>query len=150
MDTRALVLIAPVAMFMFLFPFFAHAFPFGGRASIVLQCVYNSTIYTNLGPPRGGEYIWTTGTRTYQFGPPAYAGQWLLRLAGAPYYCIYRISPLIIYTGIAITMMGSSGPAAPSAPPTTGPTPASPAPSPTPSPTPTPTPTTSPPPIPPS
>lgn len=102
-------------------PLFAHAFPFGGRASIVLRCVYNSTIYSNLGPPRGGEYIWTTATKTYQFGPPAYAGQWLLGLAGAPYYCIYKISPLTIYTGIAITMMGSSGAAAPSAPPTLGP-----------------------------
>lgn len=102
-------------------PLLAHAFPFGGRASIVLNCVYNSTIYTNLGPPRGGEYIWTTNTKTYQFGPPRQAGQWLLGLAGAPYYCIYNISPLDIYTGIAMTMLGSSGPAAPPAPPTLGP-----------------------------
>ena len=122
-------------------PFFAHAFPFGGKASIVLDCVYNSTIYVNLGPPRGGEYVWTTATRTYQFGPPRYAGQWLLGLAGAPYYCIYKISPLTIYTAIAITMMGSSGPAAPAAPPTRGPTLPGPTPSPTPGPTPTPTPT---------
>lgn len=125
-------------------PFIAHAFPFGGRASIVLQCVYNSTIYTNIGPPRGGEYIWTTATRTYQFGPPRYAGQWLLGLAGAPYYCIYSISPLIIYTGIAMTMLGSSGPAAPAAPlmqGSGGPSNRGPvAPSPSPSPTPTPTP----------
>src|SRR3989338_8048956 len=124
-------------------PLAAHAFPFGGRASIVLQCVYNSTIYANLGPPRGGEYIWTTATKTYQFGPPAYAGQWLLGLAGAPYYCIYRISPLTIYTGIAMTMMGSSGPAAPAPPPTTGP---SPTPSPTQPPSPPPTPAPTPPP----
>lgn len=102
-------------------PLVAYAFPFGGRASIVLKCIYNSTIYANLGPPRGGEYIWTTNTKTYQFGPPTYAGQWLLGLAGAPYYCIYKISPLTIYTGIAITMMGSSGGAAPSASPTLGP-----------------------------
>lgn len=129
-----------------LLPLFTYAFPFGGRASTVLQCVYNSTIYANLGPPRGGEYIWTTGTKTYQFGPPAYAGQWLLGLAGAPYYCIYRISPLTIYTGIAITMMGSSGPAAPAASLTQGPggasgrgpTPTPPSPTPTPSPTPPP------------
>ncbi len=98
-------------------PFVANAFPFGGRTTTVLQCVYNSTIYANVGPPRGGEYIWTTGTRTYQFGPPAYAGQWLLGLAAPPYYCIYQISPLEIYTGIAITMMGSSGAAAPTPPP---------------------------------
>lgn len=102
-------------------PFVTHAFPFGGRASTVLQCVFNSTIYANLGPPRGGEYIWTTATRTYQFGPPSHAGQWLLGLAGAPYYCIYRISPLTIYTGISISMMGSSGPGSPSAPPTRNP-----------------------------
>ncbi|MBI4079998.1 lamin tail domain-containing protein [Candidatus Kaiserbacteria bacterium] len=136
-----------ISLVVFLFPFIAHAFPFGGRASIVLQCVYNSTIYANLGPPRGGEFIWTTGTKTYQFGPPARAGQWLLGLAGAPYYCIYRISPLTIYTGIAITMMGSSGSAAPAAPQTTGPGGESgrgptgaPAPAPVPPPTPTPAP----------
>lgn len=130
-------------------PSAALAFPFGGRASIVLPCVYNSTIYVNLGPPRGGEFIWTTATKTYQFGPPRYAGQWLLGLAGAPYYCIYLISPLTIYTGIAITMMGSSGPAAPAATPTTGPTTptppssssgSSPAPTPIPGSTPTPPP----------
>lgn len=122
-------------------PFFTHAFPFGGRASVVLQCVYNSTIYVNLGPPRGGEYVWTTATKTYQFGPPAYAGQWLLGLAGAPYYCIYRISPLTIYTAIAMTMMGSSGPAAPAAQPARGPAPplsSGGSPVPTPSPTPAP------------
>ena len=123
-----------------LLPIVTSAFPFGGRASIVLNCVYNSTIYANLGPPRGGEYIWTTGTRTYQFGPPSHAGQWLLGLAGAPYYCIYRISPLTIYTGIAITMMGSSGPAASPAPPTRGPATPSPAPAPAPAPSPTPSP----------
>lgn len=102
-------------------PLVADAFPFGGRASTVLNCVYNSTIYTNLGPPRGGEYIWTTATRTYEFGPPSHAGQWMLGLAGAPYFCVYSKAPLIIYTGIAMIMMGSSGPAAPSAPRTTGP-----------------------------
>src|SRR3989344_5672727 len=99
----------------------AHAFPFGGA-------------------------IGTTATKTYQFGPPSHAGQWLLGLAGAPYYCIYRISPLTVYTGISITMMGSSGPAAPAASPTLGPS-TSPTP-PTP-PTPPPPPTPNPPPIPP-
>ena len=103
---RAMLLV--IAMLCGAFPFFAHAFPFGGQASIVLPCYYNSTIYTSLGPPRGGEFIWTTATRSYQFGPPTHAGQWLLGLAGAPYYCIYSLQPLIIYTGIAITMHGSS------------------------------------------
>ncbi len=139
MSTRSWAFASAFTLVLLLVPLFANAFPFGGRASVVLRCVYNSTIYTNLGPPVGGEYIWTTATRTYQFGPPAYAGQWLLGLAGAPYYCIYKISPLTIYTGIAMTMMGSSGPAAPAAPLTSGPT----------SPSPTPTPSSNPPPIPP-
>ena len=91
-----------------LLPFFVHAFPFGGQASIVLPCYYNTTIYTSLGPPRGGEFIWTTATRSYQFGPPRRAGQWLLGLAGAPYYCIYSLQPLHVIPGIAITMHGSS------------------------------------------
>lgn len=112
--------IAVIVSALIAVPAIASAFPFGGRASTVLICPYNSTIYVNLGPPRGGEYIWTSATRTYLFGPPSHAGQWLLGLAGAPYYCIYRISPLTIYTGIAMTMLGSSGPAAPAGPPLGG------------------------------
>ncbi len=90
------------------FPRTTEAFPFGGQASIVLPCLYNSTIYAELGPPIGGNYVWTTATQTYQFGPPRHGGQWVLGLAGVPYYCIYSISPLITYPAIAITMMGSS------------------------------------------
>lgn len=89
-------------------PFVVHAFPIGGQANVVLPCIYNSTIYTNLGPPRGGTYIWTTATRTYPFGPPRHAGQWVLGLAGAPYYCFFSVYPIIVWSGITITMMGSS------------------------------------------
>ncbi len=97
-------------------PLFAYAYPFGGQASIVLRCVYNSTIFARLGPPIGGDYVWTTATKTYQFGPPTHAGQWLLGLAGAPYYCIYSVKPEIVYNATAIIMMGSSGAAAPGIP----------------------------------
>ena len=100
--------IVAVVLIVASFPFFAYAFPFGGQASIVLPCYYNQTIYASLGPPRGGEYVWTTATRTYQFGPPRHAGQWLLGLAGAPYYCLYDIFGIVIFPAIAITMMGSS------------------------------------------
>ena len=93
-------------------PFTASAFPFGGQASQVINC-YNQAIYANLGPPIGGPYIWTPSTKTYSFGPPSRAGQWLLGLASAPYYCIVSIIPLTIYSGTAISMMGSSGPSAP-------------------------------------
>lgn len=93
-------------------PASALAFPFGGQASQVINC-YNQAIYAALGPPIGGPYIWTPDTKTYQFGPPSAVGQWLLGLASAPYYCIVSISPLIIFSGTVITMMGSSGPAAP-------------------------------------
>ena len=89
------------------FPAFAFAFPFGGQASIVIPC-YNQAIYANLGPPRGGPYVWTPSTKTLQFGPPTHAGQWLLGLASAPYYCIVSKQPVNVLPGTYITMMGSS------------------------------------------
>src|SRR3989344_4392513 len=110
--------IVATALLCVIAPSVATAFPFGGQASIVLPCIYNSTIYVNLGPPRGGEFVWTTATRTYQFGPPRYAGQWLLGLARA------RPPPPI-----------------PSPTPTPTPPP-TPSPAPTPTPTPTQTPAT--------
>ena len=122
-------------VFALVVPGAARAFPFGGQAGVVLPCFFNSTIYALVGPPRGGEFVWTTATKTYQFGPPRYAGQWLLGLAGGSYYCVFSNSPLIIYTATPIMMMGSSGPAAPAAPPTLPPPP-----SPTPTPTPAPPP----------
>lgn len=93
---------------LLLLPSFAFAFPFGGQASTVVPC-YNSAIFARLGAPRGGDFIWTPATRTYQFGPPSFAGQWLLGLASAPYYCIVSIAPVIVWAGTAIDMMGSSG-----------------------------------------
>ena len=108
MRIRLSTQVIAVALASLLLPLFVHAFPFGGRAGTVLICPYNSTIYANVGPPRGGEYVWTRATKTYSFGPPSHGGQYLLGLAGAPYFCIYKILPLTIYTAIAITMMGSS------------------------------------------
>src|SRR5665213_2847536 len=96
----ATALVATVLMF----PLSAFAFPFGGQASQVIFC-YNSAIWANLGPRRGGQYVWTPSTITYEFGAPSHAGQWLLGLASAPYYCLVSISPIIIFPGIAITMM---------------------------------------------
>ena len=89
------------------FPSAAAAAPFGGRASIVVPC-YNNAIFSSVGAPRGGDYIWTPATRTYKNGPPTHAGQWLLGLSGAPYYCIVSILPVIVWSGIGITMLGTS------------------------------------------
>ena len=94
----AVVLVAPT---------FAMAFPFGGQASIVRPC-YNEVIYAAIGPPVAGPYIWAPSTRTYLFGPPRHAGQWLLGLASINYYCIVSRRPLITWPGSLITMMGSS------------------------------------------
>src|SRR5262245_51762808 len=91
-----------------LFPFFTYAIPFGGAIGVLLNC-YNVAIFTVLGPPRGGSYIWSPATRTYQFGPPRAMGQWLLGLASAPYYCTYSINPVLVAPGLHIDMMGSSG-----------------------------------------
>ena len=93
-------------------PFFVSAFPFGGQTQVHHYC-YNQAIYALLGPPRGGPYIWTPSTKTYQFGPPSGVGQWLLGLTGPPYYCVVTRSPIFVKEGISIMMMGSSGAAAP-------------------------------------
>jgi hypothetical protein len=92
---------------LLLAPNLVFAFPFGGQAGIVTPC-YNQAIYANLGGPRGGPFVWTSSTKTYRFGPPARAGQWLLGLAGAPYYCLVSIQPVIVWPATYITMMGSS------------------------------------------
>lgn len=93
-------------------PSLALAFPFGGMINQIIFC-YNDAIYTNVGPPRGGPFIWTPSTRTYRFGPPLHTGQWLLGLAAPPYYCIVSKQPIIVWSGILMTMEGSSGTAAP-------------------------------------
>jgi len=89
------------------FPVSVFAAPFGGQISQVIFC-YNDAIWANVGPPRGGQYVWTPSTVTYEFGPPSHSGQWLLGLASAPYYCLVSIQPIIVFTGTAISMMGSS------------------------------------------
>lgn len=86
---------------------YAYAFPFGGSIGQIIFC-YNDAIWSNVGPPRGGQFIWTPSTKTYQFGPPRHSGQWLLGLAAPPYYCVVSIDPVIVWPGILITMMGSS------------------------------------------
>lgn len=85
----------------------AQANPFGGPINQIIFC-YNQAIYTVVGPPVGGIYIWTPSTLTHQFGPPAHTGQYLLGLFGAPYYCLVSIVPIIVYSGISMTMLGSS------------------------------------------
>ena len=81
---------------------------FGGATGQVINC-FNNVIWTNVGAPRGGKYIWAPGiTRTYEYGPPSHSGQWLLGLFGAPYFCIVSPLPLIIFPGLLMTMLGSS------------------------------------------
>ncbi len=85
-----------------------YAGVFGGAAGAVIPC-FNAVIWTSVGAPRGGQYIWAPGvTRTYEYGPPAHSGQWLLGLYGAPYFCIVSPLPLIIFPGLLMTMLGSS------------------------------------------
>lgn len=89
-------------------PNLALAFPFGGVAGLVLPCYFNSTIYVALGPPLGGSLIWTVATKTLPNGPPTHSGQYAIGLASPPYYCIFSIAPIITYSGIAMTMVGTS------------------------------------------
>lgn len=95
------------AISLYLTPLSALAKEFGGQTSVVLPC-YNAAIYTVVGPPRGGTYIWTPSTKTYSNGPPTHPGQWLIGLTGVPYICLAWIVPIIVIPGISISMMGSS------------------------------------------
>ena len=95
-------------------PLVTLAYPFGGQIGTIVYPCYNQVIWARLGPPNGGDFIWTAATRTYQFGPPTHTGQWLLGLSGVPYNCRVSINPIIVWEGTTIAMMGSSGPAAPS------------------------------------
>src|ERR1700733_59137 len=95
------------ALAVLAFPAITLAFPFGGDASVVIPC-YNGAIYALLGPPRGGPFLWTPSTQTFEFGPPTHAGQWLLGNAGPPFFCLVSILPIITYPGTDIIMMGSS------------------------------------------
>ncbi len=104
--------LAALAAGIALLPSLAFAFPFGGQIHQIIFC-YNDAIYVNLGPPRGGPFIWTPSTRTYRVGPPLHSGQWLLGLAAPPYYCVVSRQPIIVWSGILMTMEGSSGAAAP-------------------------------------
>jgi len=104
--TLLAVALAPLLWSMIV-PRAALAYPFGGQASLVHVC-YNETIYVVLGPPRGGIFVWTPTTQTYQFGAPSHAGQWLLGLAGTPYECLYNVSPIDVRSADTIIMMGSS------------------------------------------
>ncbi len=103
----ALVIAVIIACAVLLFPPRASAAPFGGAIGQIIFC-YNDAIWETVGPPRGGTFIWTPSTKTYEFGPPAHSGQWLLGLSGAPYFCVVQIDPVVVYPGISITMMGSS------------------------------------------
>ncbi|MDP3646037.1 MAG: hypothetical protein Q8R25_03040 [bacterium] len=102
-----LVCLALAVAVALIIPTTISAFPYGGQISQIVFC-YNKAIFARTGPPRGGDFIWTPSTKTYQFGPPQHAGQWHLGLAGPPYYCVVSIEPVIVWAGILITMMGSS------------------------------------------
>jgi hypothetical protein len=108
-------LISALVVIFLAVPSVATAFPFGGQIGQIIFC-YNNAIYASVGPPRGGPYIWTPSTKTYQFGPPMRVGQWLLGLAAPPYYCLVSVQPIIVWSGILMTMEGSSGAPAAGAP----------------------------------
>ncbi len=81
---------------------------FGGSISLIIGCV-NPVVYTRLGPPRGGPYLWSPSvTKTYSFGPPKRTGQWLLGSAGPSYFCVVKVFPLKTHPGLLMIMMGSS------------------------------------------
>lgn len=81
--------------------------PFGGRTLTAISCS-NAVIYTIIGPPVGGSYIWGPFTRTYLYGPPS-VGRWNLGTAGPPSICVVSINPPIFFFGLTMIMLGTSG-----------------------------------------
>ena len=106
--TPALALLVVTALaFLVSLPSSSKAFPFGGQAYDVHNC-YNQVIYVVLGPPNGGPFIWAPSTRTYAFGGPSHAGQWMLGLAGVQDYCVYTLQPIDVRSGARMTHVGTS------------------------------------------
>ncbi len=86
----------------------SEAFIWGGQFQTVIPC-FNGVVWARTGPPLGGDFIWTPGvTRTFDYGPPAHAGQYGLGLAAPPYFCIVSPFPVIVLPGIIMTMLGTS------------------------------------------
>lgn len=105
-----------VGVALLIFPFSAHASPFGGQVNFAIPC-WNAAILALIGPPDPGFYLWTPETRTYSNGPPTSGGQWLLGLTTVPYICLVLPGPIYVWPGIGIAMMGSSGRSASPPPP---------------------------------
>ena len=82
--------------------------PFGGPITTYVPCWNDGVRWARVGAPRGGDYIWTPQTQTYEFGPPSHEGQFLLGLFAPEYFCIVNPNPLVVFEGLIITMMGSS------------------------------------------
>lgn len=84
------------------------ATPFGGAIEALVYCNDGSR-WVHLGGPRGGDFIWTAGTRTYEFGPPKRVGQWLLGLSGGAGSCTIGAEPFTTsIPGQVMYMVGSS------------------------------------------
>ena len=82
---------------------------FGGQIQTIIFCTNYGVRWTRVGPPRGGDYIWSPAqTRTYQYGPPSHSGQCLLGLYAPEYFCVVSQNPLVVFAGIVMTMIGSS------------------------------------------
>ncbi len=86
----------------------AEAFSWGGQFLTVIPCWNGGVIWTQVGPPRSGIFIWTPSTKTYDYGPPSRPGQYGLGLAGPPYFCVVSPYPVIVLPGIIMTMVGTS------------------------------------------
>lgn len=86
--------------------------PFGGPITMLSFCK-EGKIWVMLGPPTPGPFIWAPGTVSYQYGPPAFIGQYLLGMASTPDVCV--ISDSLSKPGLRISFHGSSG--TPSTPP---------------------------------
>ena len=84
--------------------------PFGGAVGTIYFCQFDNIIYVDIGPPRGGPHLWSSQTKTYDYGPPSHSGQWLLGLrTGVMHVCVVTRTPsLWLESGMLMLIEGSS------------------------------------------
>lgn len=85
--------------------------PFGGRIVFTIYCTCNANPtdqYIVVGPPRGGAFMKTSGTKVYDYGNFS-VGTWLLGLASGTGVCSIGYEPYCYeITGKKIKMVGTS------------------------------------------
>lgn len=102
----AIVVVASIFLLSLPRTFAALNDPFGGSIIFIQRCNDGSLI--TLGPPTTGQYRYTPGTISYEYGPPISINQWLLGISSLTAPCF--LGKIYMGSGAPILFHGSSNP----------------------------------------